>query len=1334
MKQILLKTMLLLCALVVGSSAWGTEPKTSTLTFTAACGGSGTADDNVSWTVTSDASESNYDSTKGIHYGTGSVAVSHLTLTTNGISGTITQIKVNAAGASGTSAKLNVKVGDQAFGSQQNLTSSATTYTLSGSASGSIEVKLSQSSIKKALYVKSIEVTYTPPSTSPLSSIALSGTYPTTFTEKDAFSHEGMTVTATYGDASTIDVTSSATFSGYDMNTTGNQTVTVSYTEGEITKTANYSITVNAGTKYMVTFDAGNGTCETESLTETTYQGGVTLPSATPGTSGWVFYGWAEEKVTNPTTTAPVVLSAGTELSLTSNKTLYAIYKQEETTIYTVTGSNLSGTTTATLLDSNHPITYKISSSNSYSNPLRLYSNGILTIAGGTMTQIVLTGENSTYPLTYLQLDSNSGSLKTLTASATWSDENGASQVKFKANGNQVRISSIEVTYQSTTISYASEPKPKAELSYATTEYNATYGTVFTKPTLTNTNNITPITYSSTETDVATVDENSGVITLVGAGTTVITASFAGNEEYAANAASYTLTVNKADQTLAFNPSTETYNIHFNDVFTEPSLVTSGAHTTISYSSSNPDVATVNETTGVIAIVGSGATVITATAAESNQYNSFSVAYTLNVRYSTIAEIKALTDASGSKSFSADLTDAVVTYVSGSHAYIQDETAAIYASCGTTLSAGQKINGAVNGTVKAAYKIDEITVLNLDDATVSNDGDIPAAQVKTLAEIKSAGTEYDGKLVTVNAATVKTGMNNATSGGVITDDGEITTFNIIAPNSLTLNATEVGNFTGFVSIYNGTTFRLNIYDATTQYQKTRNVATAQSLTFAEDAVELDEETSEYAAFTGQTVSGAQGAVSYAITGDAIYSDFNTSTGAVTLNGAYGTATITATAAAIEITTAGVTTPYTATTKSYTVTVYPRYTVTFNINGTPDVRRQATHGAEIEVPSPSAIGDYVFRGWSTTTVAVTDVAPSTTNVTNAPTADATYYAVFAIESGSPVEEHTSTFTIAQSSAPSSSPYVSYGSSWTWDNLTFTTTNNGACINKTNGSVTFTLPSGGKAKSLIITKTGNAWANDAAVVLKDASNNTLKTYTGSSLSFTFTSGSHDQSAYYTLTNSTGKNAWVDHITFVYTTGGITYSGYTTSISEVTTTVTSAGYSTYVTPFDIDFTQTEGMKAYAVQESQDEGFVDLVTVNAAPQGTPLILRNEGTFTLKKATTTPAVISTLLKVAETNVDVVGGLYVLSRELVGDKYVVGFYAIDADAIPQIPAGRVYLDLRGSNNVKAMMRFNFEEESTSIRLSTKDEGQNIIYDLQGRKVLNPVHGIYIVNGKKVFIK
>jgi len=75
-----------------------------------------------------------------------------------------------------------------------------------------------------------------------LSSISVSG-YTTNFVEGDTFSFGG-TVTAHYSDSTTADVTSSATFSGYNMTSVGNQTVTVSY-GGKSTK---YSINVSLGT------------------------------------------------------------------------------------------------------------------------------------------------------------------------------------------------------------------------------------------------------------------------------------------------------------------------------------------------------------------------------------------------------------------------------------------------------------------------------------------------------------------------------------------------------------------------------------------------------------------------------------------------------------------------------------------------------------------------------------------------------------------------------------------------------------------------------------------------------------------------------------------------------------------------------------------------------------------------------------------------------------------------------------------------------------------------------------------------------------------------------
>lgn len=76
-----------------------------------------------------------------------------------------------------------------------------------------------------------------------LTSITLSG-QTTSLNRGAAFSFGG-TVTAHYSNGSTANVTSSTTFSGYNMSKAGTYTVTASYTENNVTKTATYQLTVN---------------------------------------------------------------------------------------------------------------------------------------------------------------------------------------------------------------------------------------------------------------------------------------------------------------------------------------------------------------------------------------------------------------------------------------------------------------------------------------------------------------------------------------------------------------------------------------------------------------------------------------------------------------------------------------------------------------------------------------------------------------------------------------------------------------------------------------------------------------------------------------------------------------------------------------------------------------------------------------------------------------------------------------------------------------------------------------------------------------------------------
>ena len=248
---------------------------------------------------------------------------------------------------------------------------------------------------------------------------------------------------------------------------------------------------------------------------------------------------------------------------------------------------------------------------------------------------------------------------------------------------------------------------PTLQFSKETAE--ATMGAEFEAPTLTVTpEGLVPIEYESTNTEVATVDKNTGVVTLVGGGETTIKAVFPGNENYETALASYILTVSNATMEvsatgyegvydgnahgitvtapegatvkygteegkydLTENPTytnVGTYTVYYQVTKEATETVTGSAKITITkatatltfsaetatatlgaefqtptltvtpeglegvkYTSSNTDVATVNETTGAVTLVAAGETTITAKFAGNDNYEAAEASYTLTV-------------------------------------------------------------------------------------------------------------------------------------------------------------------------------------------------------------------------------------------------------------------------------------------------------------------------------------------------------------------------------------------------------------------------------------------------------------------------------------------------------------------------------------------------------------------------------------------------------------------------------------------------------------------------------------------------------------------------------
>lgn len=89
----------------------------------------------------------------------------------------------------------------------------------------------------------------------------------------------------------------------------------------------------------------------------------------------------------------------------------------------------------------------------------------------------------------------------------------------------------------------------------------------------------------------------------------------------------------KANQTISFAQTD--CSCYVDEVFASPELI--GAKTTVSYSSSDENVATVDATTGAVTIIAAGSTTIKALAEETDEYRSASASYKLTVSKRTQA-------------------------------------------------------------------------------------------------------------------------------------------------------------------------------------------------------------------------------------------------------------------------------------------------------------------------------------------------------------------------------------------------------------------------------------------------------------------------------------------------------------------------------------------------------------------------------------------------------------------------------------------------------------------------------------------------------------------------
>lgn len=176
------------------------------------------------------------------------------------------------------------------------------------------------------------------------------------------------------------------------------------------------------------------------------------------------------------------------------------------------------------------------------------------------------------------------------------------------------------------------DPRTPVTLSYSPSTFTTATeeGEISGAPTLT----VSPaeaaqyVVYSSDNETVAKFDED-GKLVAVSTGKANITASISGNATYRDAEASYMLTVGLPSSNLTYKSENET--VTYGDDFTAPKLdYTYDYKGTITYTSSNPSVATV-DASGAVTILAVGVTTITASGAATDNHKASEASFALIV-------------------------------------------------------------------------------------------------------------------------------------------------------------------------------------------------------------------------------------------------------------------------------------------------------------------------------------------------------------------------------------------------------------------------------------------------------------------------------------------------------------------------------------------------------------------------------------------------------------------------------------------------------------------------------------------------------------------------------
>ena len=188
-----------------------------------------------------------------------------------------------------------------------------------------------------------------------------------------------------------------------------------------------------------------------------------------------------------------------------------------------------------------------------------------------------------------------------------------------------------------------------------------------------------------------------------------------------------------------------------------------------------------------------------------------------------------------------------------------------------------------------------------------------------------------------------------------------------------------------------------------------------------------------------------------------------------------------------------------------------------------------------------------------------------------------------------------------------------------------------------------------------------------------------------------------------------------------------------TSITAKLNSYGFATFCSQYPLDFSNAESYTAWKVIGTSEEAITFEKITGKIKGGQGVLLMGEANenITLNSADCDIELEDNLLKgtLAPTAITTENGNYT-NFGLSGDSFV----KINDGTIP---AGKAYLPVETSKlpaDGEARMRLVFVDETTGIATVKTVSNDNVYYNLAGQRVATPTRGIYIVNGKKVFVK